>query len=153
MITYSANGDEFLELGAGGGGGDLVQHELELEDEETTRELLQLCFRAVKDSSVKQETEKLISEAFRSPAQKISLDNISAAFPNHELPLIDFARLLTDAARKEQREREGPHLDANAESKQILPRHIVWWQKFPFQPNIADSGCVAIPVLSTFLIR
>lgn len=132
MITYSANGEEVLELGAGGGGGDLVQHELELEDEETTRELLQLCFRAVKDSSVKQETEKLISEAYRSPAQKMSLDSISAVFSNHELSLIDFARLLTDAAGKEPRERGGPHLDANAESKQILPRHIVWWQNSPF---------------------
>ena len=153
MITYSSNGDEILELGAGGGGGDLVQHELELEDEETTRGLLQLCFRAVKDVSVKQETEKLITEAYRSPAQKISLDSISAAFPNHELPLIDLARLLTDATGKEQWEREGPHLDANAESTKLLTRHIVWWQKFPFQPEIADSEYVAVPVLSAFLIR
>lgn len=125
MITYSANGNEVFEMGAGGGGGDLVQHELELEDEETTRELLQLCFRAVKDSSVKEETERLISEAYRSPAQKISLGSISSAFPDHELPLIDLARLLTDAAGKEQWEREGRHLDANAESKRLLPRQIV----------------------------
>ena len=124
IITHSADGDDVVEMGAGGGGGDLTQHELELDDQETTEGLLQLCFRALEDSSTKNEIERMISEAFHSPAQRISLDSISSAFSDRELPLEQFARSLTDAVKLMIRKRENKG-DAKAESRKTLPRQLV----------------------------
>ncbi|KAL8793281.1 MAG: hypothetical protein Q9195_004141 [Heterodermia aff. obscurata] len=106
IITHSSDGDDVLEMGAGGGGGDLTQHELEVDDKETAEELLQLCFCALEDISAKNEIKRMISEAFHSPAQRIPLDSISSTFSDPELPLEHFARSLTDAVRIAIRKKE-----------------------------------------------
>ena len=137
IITHSANGHDVPEMGAGGGGGDLTQHELEVDDQETTEELLQLCFRALEDPSMKNEVQRMISEVLKhSPAQRISLDSISSAFSDRELPLEHFVRSLTDAAKIAIRKREIKG-NAKAESREVLPRQLVRVYQFPLTVNMA----------------
>ena len=145
IITHSADGHDVLEMGAGGGGGDLTQHELEVGDQETTKELLQLCFHDLEDTLAKNEIEKMILEAFHSPAQRISLDSISSAFSDRELPLEHFARSLTDAIKTVTRKREGKS-DAKSESK-TLQRQLVRRYQFQFWPDMADFKGSVFPTL------
>ena len=122
IISHSANGSDVLELGAGGGGGDLTQHELELDDEVTAKEFLRLLFDTVKDTSTREETERIFSKALLSPTQKISLDSLSPAFSDQDLSLKDLARILTDATRNRSGKKRG---ERNYEAKKTLPRQIV----------------------------
>ena len=145
ILTRSVDGD-VLEIGAGGGGGDLTQHELEVDDQNTTEELLQLCFRALEDTSTKVEIERMISEAFHSPAQRISLDSISSAFSGRELPLEHFARSLADVVRIVTRKRENKG-DAKAESRKTLPRQIVRGYQVPLRLDMADFEGSVFPTL------
>ena len=122
IITHSAGGSDVLEIGAGGGGGDLTQHELELDDEATAKEFLRLLFDTMKDTSTREETERIFSKALLSPVQKISLDCLSSAFSDQDLPLKDLARILTDATRNISRRGKG---ERNCQVKKTLPRQIV----------------------------
>ena len=146
IITHCADGHDVLEIGAGGGGGDLTQHELEVDDQETAEELLQLCFRALEDTSTKNEIERMISEAFHSPAQRISLDSISSAFSDGELPLEHFARSLTDAVKIVIGKRENKG-DEKAESRKTLPRQLVRGYQFSLRPDMADFEGSVFPTL------
>ena len=146
IIAHSADGDDILEIGAGGGGGDLAQHELEVDDHETTERLLQLCFDNSENTSTKNEIESMISEAFRSPAQRISLDSISSAFSDRELPLKHFARCLTDAVKIMIRQRENKD-DAKTASRKMLPRQLVRGYQFPLNIDIADFEGSVFPTL------
>lgn len=122
IITHSADGSDVLELGAGGGGGDLTQHELELDDEATAKEFLRLLLDTIKDISTREETERIFSKALLSPMQKISLDSLSSAFSDQDLSLKDLARILTDAIRSKSGRQKG---ERNHEFKRTLPRQIV----------------------------
>ena len=124
IITHSADGSDVLEIGAGGGGGDLNQHELEL-DEQETRELLQLCVETVKETSMGKETEKMVSNALLSPAQKVLLDSLSSAFSDHELPLKELARIIIEAIQSGTWKSGRMKGQWNSESKTTLPRQIV----------------------------
>ena len=124
IITRSAKGCDVLEIGAGGGGGDLIQHELELEDQNAAQELLRLCFHTIKDTSTKRVTEETISNAFLSPTHKMLLDCLSSAFSDRELPLEDLAQILTDTI-KSRGESFKQQSQGISESKRTLPRQIV----------------------------
>ena len=122
IITHSADGSDVLELGAGGGGGDLTQHELELNDEATAKEFLRLLLDTMKDTSTRQETERIFSKALLSPIQKIPLDSLSSAFSDQDLSLKDLARILTDATRNRVGRQKS---EKNHEVTKTLPRQIV----------------------------
>ena len=122
IITHCDGGSDVLEIGAGGGGGDLTQHELELDDEATAKEFLRLLLDTMKDTSTREETERIFSKASLSPVQKISLDNLSSAFSDQDLPLKDLARILTDATRNRNSRGKG---ERNDQIKRTLPRQIV----------------------------
>lgn len=143
IITHSAEGTDVLEMGAGGGGGDLTQHELEIEDQGMMKEFLDLYFRAMHDNSTKKETERIISDAFLSSAQKISLDSISSAFSDRELPLEDLARLLTNAVRSGTLNKKESYGNPLSNSTKPLQRQI----RFPYSRHSSyDELCHLVSV-------
>ncbi|KAL4961637.1 putative DNA repair protein [Aspergillus stella-maris] len=73
-IVSRTGRDDVLELGAGGGLGDLYQvHELELPDQSSLDQLEQLCSEKIKDPDAHLKAKKALSEAFNSRNQALSL--------------------------------------------------------------------------------
>ncbi|KAL4798099.1 hypothetical protein BDV19DRAFT_35842 [Aspergillus venezuelensis] len=73
-IVSRTDRDDILELGAGGGLGDLYQvHELELPDQSSLDQLEQLCSEKIKDPDDHLKAKKALSEAFNSRSKALSL--------------------------------------------------------------------------------
>ena len=73
-IVSRTDRDDVLELGAGGGMGDLYQvHELELPDQSSLDQLEQLCSEKIKDLDAHLKAKKALSEAFNSRSKALSL--------------------------------------------------------------------------------
>jgi DNA cross-link repair 1C protein len=67
IVNRLSDGLEVLELGAGGGRGDLYQtHELELPDKSTVEQLEKLFAERISDNATLFQARKSISEAFES---------------------------------------------------------------------------------------
>ena len=127
------------ELGAGGGGGDLLQsHELDLSDPATAFELIKLCSEKIVDAQARSRTLSLISEAFTSSSKVLSLDASELAEDFGDIPLEDIAKLLERIANRRSEEGEGRQHDSkwrteaqgnasksNVPSAQSFPSYIV----------------------------
>lgn len=149
IIAHSADGSDVLEIGAGGGVGDLNQHELELDDQETM-ELLQLCVDTVKENSMGKETENMVSNALLSPAQRILLDSLSPALSDKELPLKDLARIIVEAVQNRPWKSDTTKGQGKFESNTTLPRQIVRTKRPSSMSNVtnlkySDSHIPGIP--------
>ena len=131
IITHTADGGDVLEVGAGGGEGDLSQYELELDDREMIVELLRSCSRAIKDTSIQGKISKTISDALHAPIPKIPLDELGSTLSHRNLSFEDLARFLADAVTSgalnadHQGSDRGTGDQQKAQSKAKLPRHIV----------------------------
>lgn len=75
MISRSSTGELIPELGAGGGGGDLVQFHnyLEIPQDTVADQLVDLCTRKFKDSLTRSKIVDMIRKATLSNAKAISL--------------------------------------------------------------------------------
>ena len=102
IITRSENGEELLELGAGGGGGDLEPvHQVDLNDATSAIELIKLCSDLIHDTSARTRTLALITEALASDSKAISLNGILESVEQLEdMPLAKLATILKDMAAK-----------------------------------------------------
>ena len=95
ILGRSKDGKELLEVGAGGGSGDLVQsHELELNDEIACMELIQLCTKELGDTQATSKIIQILYNARSSGNKMLSLSSITAACDG-EIQLTKLARLLT----------------------------------------------------------
>ncbi|KAL9008351.1 MAG: hypothetical protein Q9173_006515 [Seirophora scorigena] len=102
LISRSIKGD-LRELGAGGGGRDLVQnHELELADPETGQRLIQLCGSHIQDESVLRLICRLVGDALYSRKKTIALNLLSHSLREDAVSLDRFACLLGDVANQEE---------------------------------------------------
>ena len=138
IITRTQSGETVPELGAGGGGGDLLQnHELELNDVTATVELMKLCSEKIQDPMARSRTLALISKAVSSRSKALSLAAIEFADKQGEMSLEEVTHLLERAAKRkldrgdgssEQRSNLTPdtsrvyHVQSQVQS---LPRSIV----------------------------
>lgn len=102
IITRSTDGADVLEIGAGGGGGDLTQtHELDFGDHDVALELLELCLHGVECTATRQKIIEIIKRLKHAPGSKILLADLGIPPLEHEISLDDFADLLRRAADQE----------------------------------------------------
>lgn len=108
IIIRASNGLNVPELGAGGGGGDLLQsHELDLSDTAAAFELVKLCSEKIADAQARSRTLSLISEAFTSSSKILCLDASELDEDLEDMPLEDIADLLERIANRRSREGGG----------------------------------------------
>lgn len=101
LISRSKEGD-VRELGAGGGGGDLVQnHELELAGPETGQRLIELCESHIQDTNVLRLIDRLVRDALYSRKMTINLNVLGRSLREDAVPLGRFACLLGHVANRE----------------------------------------------------
>ncbi|EDN07067.1 predicted protein [Histoplasma mississippiense (nom. inval.)] len=75
VVSRLNDGSEVPELGAGGGKGDLYQsHELELQDDFTFQQLLNVCSERIQDEEIHTSIIAALSEAHKSKSKSLSLD-------------------------------------------------------------------------------
>jgi hypothetical protein len=76
IVTRTQDGSEVAELGAGGGLGDLYQtHELELPDEVSIQQLLDLCAEQISDPESRETVVRALTEAYSSKRKSLLLDD------------------------------------------------------------------------------
>lgn len=139
IITRASNGLSVPELGAGGGGGDLLQsHELDLSDTASAFELIKLCSEKIGDTQARSRTLSLITDAITSSSKILSLDASDITEELEDMPLEDIAILLEQIARRRseigERKAKVPYQPPevedtigkyNNQSGQRLPNYIV----------------------------
>lgn len=101
LINRSAEGDVH-ELGAGGGGGDLIQtHELELLDSQAGQRLIELCTSQIEDSTLLATTVDLIENTLGSSKKSVALNVQDLPVNEHVMSLEKLAWLLSRVASQE----------------------------------------------------
>jgi hypothetical protein len=75
-VTRTQDGSEVAELGAGGGLGDLYQtHELELPDEVSIQQLVNLCAEQISDPESQEAVVRALTEGYSSKSKSLVLDD------------------------------------------------------------------------------
>lgn len=132
IITRFKNGVDVLEMGAGGGGGDLTQaHELYLDDQNVALELLALCLDGVEDSARRQRIIEVVKKLIHAPSRRVLLADLGITPPDHDISLEEFADLIRNAAKTEQSNTQAvsaPVIGNRASGKQQVRRTI----QFPY---------------------
>ena len=117
IISRTALGESIAELGAGGGGGDLVQsREIELNDVESVMRLVDLCNKTIDDPDARSTALETITRALLSETKQLYLE---AGSPNEgtNLGLEDLVQLLPSA-------KTAPEIqDVNSYTRQSSPMH------------------------------
>ena len=101
IIARSAAGQVLPEIGAGGGGNDLIQsHDLALDNlaEDEVEELKKLCTRKIRDSNERLNTLDIILKAIGSQKQALSLDALGLSSEDADMPLAELAKRLARLA-------------------------------------------------------
>ena len=97
IIARSSDGASIPETGAGGGQDDLVQaDELELKDENTAFELIQLCLENIRDQKALENTLDLISTGLKSANKTVTLDALKLTRGSDSISLKELATLLSN---------------------------------------------------------
>ncbi|KAL2802633.1 beta-lactamase-like protein [Aspergillus granulosus] len=95
IVNRTKSGTDILELGAGGGLGDLYQtHELELPDQTSLARLEQLCTERIHDPQALSRARGALSEAFKSRSKVFSLDGYGVK-DAHEISLDELVDVLS----------------------------------------------------------
>lgn len=124
IVNRLGNGFEIMEVGHGGGGGDLYQtHELELPDQSALEGLESLCLERIHDGKVVSRIRDVLAEAFRSRSRTLSLDSYGMK-DNYDIPL---ERLVSILNRGQSGKQDPSKTSASMQSKsaQPLPNIIV----------------------------
>ncbi|KAL9117348.1 MAG: hypothetical protein Q9187_006115 [Circinaria calcarea] len=141
IITRASNGLSVPELGAGGGGGDLLQsHEIDLSDTAAAFELIKLCSEKIGDTQARSRTLSLITEAITSGGKNLSLDASDITEELEDMPLEDIANLLERIARR--RSEIGEH---KAKVPHQPPEVEDTIGKFHNQPGQRLPNCINFP--------
>ncbi|KAL8783663.1 MAG: hypothetical protein Q9213_004457 [Squamulea squamosa] len=103
LINRSAKGD-IPELGAGGGGGDLIQtHMLELTDPQAGLKLIELCKHQIPDDKNLTRTLHLVKDVLCSGKKTVTLSLLDTSLDKEDIPLESLIHLLTEAATRNDR--------------------------------------------------
>lgn len=130
IIARSSDGASMPEIGAGGGGGDLVQaHELELKDANTVAELMHLCSENIRDQHKLERTLDLISTGLKSAKKIIPLDALKLARGSDTIPLKEIATLLSNGIAHDD--------SANRHEDSVARRSL----KTAKSQKVCGSGC------------
>ncbi len=98
LITRSKEGN-IPELGAGGGGGDLIQsHLLDLGDPEAGLQLIELCEKQIQDEKALRLTVQLVENMVHSRERMVDLSRLDGLLTDDSIPLEKLAYLLSEAA-------------------------------------------------------
>ena len=108
------------ELGAGGGGGDLMQaHELMLDDFKAVDELLKLCSEQVSEPETRAKVVKLVTKAMASQNKTMSLATLGLDIIDSEIPLKKLAYLLSVGTARERRRSSPRHRGLDDQKKLV----------------------------------
>jgi DNA cross-link repair 1C protein len=119
IISRLEDGTELLELGAGGGFGDLQQSScLELPDAETLEAFLELCKEELGKDPDSEKIRELIDAARKSRLDRISLEDLQLR-TLEELPLKQFAHLLSKVSSDNSGSRK-PQIHAHSKSDRVI---------------------------------
>ncbi|KAL8749004.1 MAG: hypothetical protein Q9184_006977 [Pyrenodesmia sp. 2 TL-2023] len=100
-ITRTKEGN-VPELGAGGGGGDLIQcHELDLGDPEAGLRLIELCGKQIRDQKALRLTVDLVEQMVYSRKHVVDLSRLDGSLTEDPIPLEKLAYLLSKVADQE----------------------------------------------------
>ncbi|KAL8895827.1 MAG: hypothetical protein Q9207_007993 [Kuettlingeria erythrocarpa] len=101
LITRSKRGN-VPELGAGGGGRDLIQsHELDLGDPEAGLQLIELCGKQIRDEKALRLTVHLVEKMVYSSQRMVDLSRLDGLLTEDAIPLEKLAYLLSEVADQE----------------------------------------------------
>ena len=128
IIARSSDGTDIPEVGAGGGGGDLIQtHELDLTDADVVMELIELCSRSTSDPATRQRIKDMIMEATHAPSRTMLFADLGIPSLDRDISLDEFANLLIRAAKQDGDDKvtKGSATGKITTSEQKLPRTIV----------------------------
>ncbi|KAL1954603.1 hypothetical protein VTO42DRAFT_898 [Malbranchea cinnamomea] len=118
IVTRTEDGSEVLELGAGGGMGDIYQtHELELPDDSAIKQLIDLCTERISNPTAREAIVTALSDAYASRSKSLSLDDYGMR-GNDEITLAKLVDILSRGSIKQK-----PSM-----AKEALPNTI----KFPY---------------------
>ncbi|OAL47259.1 hypothetical protein IQ07DRAFT_682730 [Pyrenochaeta sp. DS3sAY3a] len=107
-IISRANGMDMLELGAGGGQGDLdLKEELETGDSIHVAKLMELCTKAIEDKEVLSKVFTLVQQALKEGNGHLALDLQAQKESNDSIPLQKLIPMLSTQALKAE---TGEHL-------------------------------------------
>ena len=130
IISRSENGEILPEVGAGGGGGDLIQSHLylELDDIMATKKLVKLCKDEVDDEIVKKKLLEAIRKAMENGGKSMSLNAIGLENLEEEMKLDELVhklgKLVESRLRKVDEYLASDSLNGNGQKK-ALPGRIV----------------------------
>lgn len=120
-MTRTQEGSEVLEVGAGGGLGDLYQiNELEFLDDASIQKLIDLCAEHIADPATREVVAAALSDAYTSKNKSLSLDDYGIRGED-EISLKELVQLLS----------RGPssfisdHSNPKATQEKKLPNTIV----------------------------
>ncbi len=138
IISRSATGQVIPEVGAGGGARDLDQsHDLRLDNlkAEEVEKLIQLCTNKIIHSEARLKTLGIISKAFVSKKDAVSLDALKPEIGEKTMPLDDLVQLLAGLADQEDGailSKPDPRMSTMRNARrtrtsqgELLPRNIV----------------------------
>ncbi|OJD17690.1 hypothetical protein AJ78_02215 [Emergomyces pasteurianus Ep9510] len=127
IVSRTDDGAEIPELGAGGGKGDLYQcHELELEDDFSFQQLLNICSEVIQDEEIRSSIIAALSEARSSKSKSLSLDAYGIK-EDEEISVQQLVGILSRRAKlSDQSELLDPKITLNVETQYChnLPRTI-----------------------------
>ncbi len=96
-IIKRSDGETISEIGAGGGGWDLVQaQELELKDASTAMDLMEICSENIKDEQALSKTLRLISRGMKSANKTVFLGALQLARGTEAIPLKVLTEILME---------------------------------------------------------
>ena len=130
IITRGLGGQEVVEMGAGGGGGDLEQvQEVEILDSSTALEFAKICSQKIVDRQVREKVLALVSEAVTSEKHTLLLDGLDLQRALENMPLGDFVGLIIDMVQRSMSMKDAKAKVSNSPKDgklfEGLPREIV----------------------------
>ena len=112
IMNRDESGEILPEIGAGGGGGDLLQNHgyLELEDRRSVESLLEMCNKKVEDLTMRSKIRDMVNMAVGSSHKAISLDDVSLRSLKGDIKVEEFVENLVKAVSSHKK-----GADVNAE--------------------------------------
>ncbi|KAI2093571.1 hypothetical protein LOZ36_000113 [Ophidiomyces ophidiicola] len=100
IVTRNDEGSDIMEIGAGGGMGDLMQnHNLQLPDDAAVGRFITLCSEQIQDDVTRNEIISAVSKAYVSESKSLSLDSYGIK-EEDEITLTKLVSILSHGPKK-----------------------------------------------------
>ena len=101
ILSRSATGEAVLEMGAGGGAGDLVQsHELQLDGMQDILDLTKVCAENIVDKEARKNTLGFVLDTILSQKKSLPLAALDMDVNENSIPLVELVRRLSSLVKR-----------------------------------------------------